>query len=263
VHSIRSAANPQFRRWLRIAGTPRAVREGGLTLAEGVHLAQAARDAGVAVEAILLRQGSAHAEVAAVVADLSAHVPRFELAATLYDRLAPVEQGLGLMLVLPLPRPQLPRAAPVDMLYLDGIQDPGNVGTLIRTAAAAGVRHVLASAGTAALWSPRVLRAGMGAHFRVGLHEHVAVESLPGALRGEWLLAVAHDAPSLWEARLDAPALGWIFGAEGSGPSAQARAMAQRRVRIPTGSAVESLNVAAAAAVCLFERCRQRALARD
>jgi TrmH family RNA methyltransferase len=117
---------------------------------------------------------------------------------------------------------------------------------------------VLASEGTAALWSPRVLRAGMGAHFRIGLHERVRPEQLPGVLAGAWIVAVAHGAPALWQAELRAPALGWIFGAEGNGPSAQSLAVAQRRVCIPTSAAVESLNVGAAAAVCLFERLRQR-----
>jgi TrmH family RNA methyltransferase len=144
------------------------------------------------------------------------------------------------------------------MVYLDGVQDPGNVGALIRTAAAAGVRHVLASEGTAALWSPRVLRAAMGAHFRIGLHERVTPAQLPGVLEGDWFAAVAHDGSALWQAPLIGPALGWIFGAEGCGPSAQALAVARRQVRINTATAVESLNVGAAAAVCLFERLRQR-----
>jgi len=259
VKSIESAANAQFRRWLRIAGMPRAARELGLTLAEGLHLAQAALAAGAAVEAIVLRRGADHPEIEALVAGFDPVLPRFELAPALYDRLAPVEHGVGLLLVLAPPAAEPPAALAADMLYLDGIQDPGNVGALIRTAAAAGVRHVLASAGTAALWSPRVLRAAMGAHFHIGLHEHVAVAQLPRVLDGPWLVAVAHEASALWELNLDAPALGWIFGAEGSGPSAAALALAQQRVRIPTSAAVESLNVAAAAAVCLFERCRQRA----
>lgn len=263
MRSITSADNPQFRRWLRIAGAPRAARADGLALAEGVHLAQAALSAGVPLQAIVLRRGAAHPEVEALLGAFAAEVPRFELGAALYDRLAPVEQGLGLMVVLPLPESVLPAAASADMVYLDGVQDPGNVGALIRTAAAAGVRHVLASEGTAALWSPRVLRAGMGAHFRLGLHERVRPEQLPAVLAGEWVAAVAHDAPTLWQARLDAPALGWIFGAEGSGPSTSALAQARSRVRIPASAAVESLNVAAAAAVCLFERVRLRTSLRE
>jgi TrmH family RNA methyltransferase len=260
LKAIASDANAHFKRWLRLAGTPRAVRASGQTLAEGMHLAQAALAAGAAVDEIVLRRGARAAQVQALVETFAPGIERYEVAARLYDRIAPVAPGSGLLLVLRVPETPLPQGRAADMLYLDGVQDPGNAGTLIRTAAAAGVRHVLASEGTAALWSPRVLRAGMGAHFHVGLHEHVAPELLAAVLDGEWVVAVAHDARAPWDTPLDAPALGWIFGAEGQGPSTQALAVARRRVRIPAAAAVESLNVAAAAAVCLFERVRQKGL---
>jgi TrmH family RNA methyltransferase len=260
VKAISSDANPAFRRWLRMAGMPRAVREEGQTLAEGLHLAQAALAAGVAVAAFLLRKGAAHPELEALLAQLDTMATGYELAPALYDRIAPVEQGAGLMLVLPLPATALPQAARCDMVYLDGVQDPGNAGALIRSAAAAGVRHVLAGPGTAALWAPRVLRAAMGAHFRLAIHERVTPAQLSQALDGPWFAAVAHAAPSLWAQALPAGPLGWIFGAEGSGPTAEALAACHQQVCIPTSAAVESLNVAAAAAICLFER-RRRSLA--
>lgn len=257
MKAITSEANAQFRRWLRLATVPRAIREEACTLAEGVHLAQAAGAAGVVPQAILLRQGMEHAEMRAALADFADTVPRFELAPALYDRIAPVEQGAGGMLVLPVPAATLPRAARGDMVYLDGIQDPGNAGALIRSAAAAGVQHVLAGTGTASLWSPRVLRAAMGAHWRLQVHERVAPGQLTEALDGPWIAAVAHGARSLWALELPQGPLGWIFGAEGAGPSEEALAVARHRAYIPTSSAVESLNVAAAAAVCLFERARR------
>ncbi|HYA65928.1 MAG TPA: RNA methyltransferase, partial [Burkholderiaceae bacterium] len=184
--------------------------------------------------------------------------PRYELGAGLYDRLAPVDSGAGLLLVLPIPDRALPRCLKSDVVYLDGVQDPGNVGAIIRTSAAAGIEHVFAAAGTASLWSPKVLRAGMGAHFRMGLHERVAPRQLAGVLDGIWIAAVAHEAPSLWEQSFPQGAVGWIFGAEGTGASSEALAASHGRVRIPTSGNVESLNVAAAAAVCLFERLRRR-----
>jgi TrmH family RNA methyltransferase len=253
---ISSEANPSFRRWLRIAGTPRVVREEGLTLAEGVHLAQAALAAGVPVAAVLLRKGARHGEIDAVMAQLDG-VAAYELSPALYDRIAPVEQGAGLMLALPLPEAQLPQCAQCDIVYLDGVQDPGNAGAVIRSAAAAGVRHVLAGPGTAALWAPRVLRAAMGAHFRLAVHERVPAANLPAVLDGPWIAAVAHDAPSLWTHDFSEGAIGWVFGAEGSGPSDDALAVSRHRVCIPTSTAVESLNVGAAAAICLFERLRR------
>lgn len=258
MKSITSDSNPGFRRWLRLAGSPRAAREHGETLAEGVHLAQCALQAGFPIRAAIACATGLAREAQEVFEQIDAAVPRYALARALYDRISPVEQGAGLLLVLGLPTAPLPARSASDMVYLDGVQDPGNVGTIIRTAAAAGVRHVLAAPGTAALWSPRVLRAGMGAHFRIGLHEHVTPEQLPAVLAGRWICATAHDAQSLWSTRLPDGALGWIFGAEGSGPSAAALEISSQRVRIPASSAVESLNVAAAAAVCLFETLRRR-----
>ena len=258
MKAIASEGNPAFRRWLRIASAPRAARALGHTLAEGIHLAQAAIAGAAAIDAVLIRRATRHPQIEPLLGQLPTSVPRYELSAALYDRLAPVEHGVGLLLVVRIPQSTLPQQAACDAVYLDGVQDPGNVGAVIRTAAAAGVGHVLAGVGTASLWSPKVLRAGMGAHFRIGLHERVTPEELPGVLDGIWVAAVAHDAPSLWDENIPARAVGWIFGAEGGGPSPRALAVSRGRVRIPTSASVESLNVAAAAAVCLFERVRRR-----
>lgn len=143
------------------------------------------------------------------------------------------------------------------MMYLDGVQDPGNAGTLLRTAAAAGIGDVLAGAATASLWSPKTLRAGQGAQFRLRLHEQVNPDALPSLLDGEWIGADARGGDSLWTALLPAGPVGWVFGGEGAGLSAAARSVCRRVISIPIDSAVESLNVAAAAAVCLFERRRR------
>jgi TrmH family RNA methyltransferase len=258
LRSIASSANPGFRAWLRLAEHPREARVQGRALAEGLHLAQAALDASVAIEAVLLRHGTAGAEVERLAeAAVAAGAAAFELAAPLYDRISPVEHGAGLMLVTAVPRHTLPDRAPRDMLYLDGVQDPGNVGTLLRTAAAAGIRDVIAGPATAALWAPKTLRAGQGAQFRLRLHEQVAAGSLAGLLDGDWIGADARGGEPLWSVPLPPGPVGWVFGAEGAGLSAAGRAACRRLVSIPIDSAVESLNVAAAAAVCLFERRRR------
>lgn len=258
MKAITSADNPRFRGWLRASSTPRTARAGGTTLAEGLHLAQAAIAANASIVEVLVRRGTPVEDVDAAFQDVPGSVPRYELAAALYDRISPVEHGAGLMLVVQVPDVPAPERVREDLVYLDGIQDPGNVGAILRTAAAAGVRRVLASPGTAALWAPRVLRAAMGAHFRLCLHENVEAASLPTILDGTWMAAVAHGAPSLWQAQLGEGAIGWVFGGEGRGPSAQALAACARTVTIPASDAVESLNVAAAAAICLFEVKRRR-----
>jgi TrmH family RNA methyltransferase len=255
---VTSSSNPSFRAWLRLATHPRAVADQGRSLAEGLHLAQAARASSLRVEAVLIRRGRRNAD-ADRFAELFAAEGAFgfELAAELYDRLSPVVHGAGLMLVVPVTRWPRPARAAHDLLYLDGVQDPGNAGTLLRTAAAAGVSEVLAGPSTAALWAPKTLRAGQGAHFRLRLHEGVPAGLLPELLDGPWIGADARGGEPLWSAALPAGAVGWVFGGEGAGLSDAALDVCGQRVVIPVDSGVDSLNVGAAAAICLFERRRR------
>ena len=254
---LTSEANTLFRRWLRLAVEPRAVRELGQTLAEGLHLAQAVAQSRWPVAAALVRRGAHQATIERALGWLPAHTECYQLAATLYDRISPVERGAGLTLVLPVRAEPLPVASGEDLIYLDGIQDPANVGALLRAACAAGVGHALCGPATAAAWSPKALRAAMGAHFRMKISESVTPESLGGALAGTWIGAVVQDAPSLWTCDIPARPVGWAFGSEGAGLSAPVLAQCALRVQIPMSRDVESLNVAAAAAVCLFERRRR------
>ncbi len=253
---IESAANPRYREWLKLAGQPRQVRAQRRTLAEGVHLAQAWLAARAPIEAVLLRAGVGSAERDALLPALQSRAPLFELSAALFDALGLVERGVGLALVVPVPAEDGDAAvAAGDALYLDGVQDPGNVGALLRVAAAAGVTRVLASSQTAALWAPKVLRAAQGAHLALALHESVAAADL-GRWAPHWIGTALHGEP-LWRAEWPSGPIGWIVGAEGLGMSAAARAACTQQVRIPMAAGVESLNVAAAAAVCLFERQRR------
>jgi len=157
------------------------------------------------------------------------------------------------------PRPTLPDRLVDDAVYLDRVQDPGNVGTVLRTCAAVGVRRVITSPGTAFCWSPKVLRAAMGAHFHLDIHEGVPPSELLARLAVE-AVATTADAPAgLWQADLRGPRV-WLLGNEGQGlEAALLAAPGVRRVSIPQSEAVESLNVGVAAAVCLYEQLRQRA----
>ena len=141
---------------------------------------------------------------------------------------------------------------------LDRVQDPGNVGAILRSAAAFGFTQVLALEGSAALWSPKVLRAGMGAHFGLRLVEGADA----GALDELELPAIAtssHAARALHEAALPWPCA-WVLGHEGQGVSAELERRCSLTLRIAQPGGEESLNVAAAAAVCLYESARQRLL---
>jgi RNA methyltransferase, TrmH family len=145
-----------------------------------------------------------------------------------------------------------------DVLVLDRIQDAGNVGAMLRTAAAAGFVDVVAISGCAHLWSSKVLRAGMGAHRTLRLHEGWSTEQAIERITAPFILASADGKTPLYilGQQLRQP-VAWVFGSEGQGIS-HGFLMHGKAVSIPMHSAVESLNVATAAAVCLFETVRVR-----
>jgi TrmH family RNA methyltransferase len=141
---------------------------------------------------------------------------------------------------------------------IEDLQDPGNLGSILRSAAAAAVPHVLLSKHSVHAWSPRVLRAAMGAHFLLRIHEGVDLAAAARAYEGR-IIATAQRAPrTLFEEDLSGQ-VALVFGNEGGGISERLLAAAHAVVAIPMPGNTESLNVAAAAAVCLFERVRQLA----
>lgn len=146
-------------------------------------------------------------------------------------------------------------------MVLENIQDSGNIGTILRSAAAAGVVQIVLSKGCADVWSPKVLRAGMGAHFLLKIHERVDLLAWRESFLGSVLVTALtkKNNVSLYDKQLDLTrSVAWVFGNEGSGVSADMLAQASAAVRIPMLGATESLNVAMAATICLFEQMRER-----
>lgn len=260
---IESEANARFKRWKKLARDARAVRREGATLMEGIHLMQVALASDADVRAVLLDAVRATDEAAALARALceKSGARCYALSPSLYDQLSPVEHGAGVMCETVVPgAPEDDAWTAADALYLDGVQDAGNAGTLIRTAVAAGVRVVAASPAAATLWSPKVMRAGMGAHFGAVFIENMTPEAFRRAYRGRIYAADARGGEDLFSAS-DEIAEGpvcWLMGAEGPGVSDAGLAAADRRFYIPIEAACESLNVGAAAAVCLFDTRRRR-----
>lgn len=193
------------------------------------------------------------------MATLAAQASWLVLDDRLFDQLDIMPSPSPMLAVVETPRPALLASGPDhDLVILDRIQDPGNVGTILRTAAAAGIRTVLTTAGTAACWAPKVLRAGMGGHFVLDIHENIPLDQLKAQV-GALPLAgtVLQDGQSLYATDLRQP-LAWVFGNEGEGIDPELQAQLGCRLTIPQDPGVESLNVAASAAVCLFEQRRQR-----
>lgn len=154
---------------------------------------------------------------------------------------------MGFVMALPVAAQLQPAAASV---ILDRVQDAGNVGSILRSAAAFGFSQVIAVKGTAALWSPKVLRAGMGAHFALQLVEGVELQALDG-LSVPIVVTSSHQGGFLHQQKLPMPCA-WAMGHEGQGVSDLLMARSAMKVRIHQPGGEESLNVAAAAAICLY-----------
>lgn len=251
---ITSRDNPFFKKLRRLAESGRERRKSGRTLLDGVHLVQAYEAACGPVEQLVVGESAlAGGEIAAFVAGRDYLV----LADSLLRELGLVETPSGLLALVATPAARVAVDPEKDAVLLDAVQDPGNLGAILRTAAAAGVGQALLGPGCAAAWSPKVLRAGQGAHFALAIHEDVELLPFLAAYRGTTAVTCLEAATPLHEAVWAAP-VAWIFGSEGRGVSRELIAAARLRVRIPMPGAVESLNVGAAAAICLFETLRRR-----
>jgi len=250
---IVSRDNPLIKDLKRLAQDGGAGRKQGRVWVEGDHLCRAALARGIRPQLAVFAQSfwpSAPAQFAraavknVVVGDaLMAHISAL-----------PSPAPMAFVLDLPAAPALLPDAPTV---VLDRVQDAGNAGSILRSAAAFGFGQVAALKGTVLLWSPKVLRAGMGAHFGLRLVEGLAVEDL-AALRLPLLTTSSHQGEPLHRARLPWPCA-WALGHEGQGVQAELAARAALALRIEQPGGEESLNVAAAAAICLHASAAGRA----
>lgn len=252
---ISSRDNPAVKALAKLAGS--AGKRGAPVLLDGVHLCQAwLQHHGAPDQAVFDVERLSQPDIAALVAAVP-DARCLALDARLMQSVASVESGQGVAFVVTPPVPELPADVRENCVLFDRIQDPGNVGTLLRTCAAAGVKRVFLATGTAAAWSPKVVRSGQGAHFALAIHEHVDLAGLLSRLRVPLVATALDGAQDLYDGNLPAQCA-WVFGHEGQGVAAGLLAAAGLKVRIPHDmAAVESLNVGAAAAICLFEQRRQ------
>ena len=258
VKQIVSRDNAQFRRFRRLAHSAKDRRGDGLMLLDGVHLL----DAYVSVygaDALRLVARASSVDRVEVAERLAAARDAVVLSDALFDEISPVETPTGLLAEAPIPKPGPAAGTDRDRftLLLDGLQDPGNLGAVLRSAAAAGGREVFLSARCADPWSPKCLRAGMGAHFHLVIHDRMDLLDAARGLPGRLLAADSHGERSLFKVDL-AGEVAFIIGGEGAGISRALCALASERVRIPMATGIESLNAAAAATLLFYEWRRQR-----
>ena len=177
-------------------------------------------------------------------------VPAVMLADSLFGSISDVETPQGIAAEIAIPEEA--EGDGTATVFLEGVQDPSNVGAIIRSAAAFGIGRVLLDRDCADAWSPKALRAGMGGQFALRVYETGRLAAHMDTFKGTLACAVPRGGMPLRGAPLAGP-VGWIFGAEGRGLREETQRKAALRVTIPMADGTESLNVAAAAAICLYE----------
>lgn len=254
---IQSRDNSVFKALHKLASSARHRSKAGQTLLDGTHLLAAALDAGVIPCQILLNAAALRDdEIARLLARMQ-DVPVTQLDDKLFAELSELKSPTGILALIDLPQPEIRASNLRFALFLENIQDPGNLGSMLRSAAAAGCDAVFLSEGCADAWSPKVLRAAMGGHFCMDIHEGQDLLRVACDFSGKRLATMLQAAGSLYECDLTGN-VAFMMGNEGAGLSEALRSLATHTVTIPMPGAVESLNVAAATAVCLFEAVRQR-----
>ena len=262
LHRIQSTQNEQLKHLAKLLNQAKYRREQQQTVLEGIHLLTAYLDAdNPFLEHIYIPE---HIFGLPEITDILPRIPQHCISIVsngLLKKISSLNNADDVMTLIRLPHDKkLPETG--DCVVLDNVQDSGNVGTVLRSAAASGITQVILGKGCADAFSPKVLRAGMGAHFLLQIYEHVSLSHWCQTYRHRLLATAlsAHNPFSLYELDLNEPTA-WIFGNEGAGISSELIALSHATVKIPMQGAIESLNIAQAATVCLFEQMRQRILA--
>lgn len=256
---ITSPQNPKIKLVRALLGRPKERREAGAFVVEGVRLVEEAETRGWSFQ-FALYDGSLNERGSSLVEHLLARgIEVEEVSKHLMKSLSDTETPQGILAVLELS--QLP--IPDDQNFVlipDQIRDPGNLGTLLRTAAAAGVQAVFLPPETTDAFAPKVVRSGMGAHFRLPIRT-MKWEKIRRETNDLQVYLADMDGTSCWETDLRGP-LVLIVGSEAEGASEEARELATQKISIPMSGNVESLNAGVAGSVLMFEVVRQRSYVR-
>lgn len=258
--TIASIHNAQLKHLSKLVHHSKHRRTQGQAVLEGIHLLDAYLNSGyLPIQVYVPETRLADQEIQALLSRLPENHISI-VAGNLLGKIGSLEVANEIMSLILLPT-DIKQPENGDCVVLDCVQDPGNIGTVLRSAAASGIRQIVLGQGCADAFSPKVLRAGMGAHFLLDICERVDLVAWLSAYQGCSLATTLNHARphSLYELDLRMPCA-WLFGNEGNGLSAPLLEAADCGVHIPMPGATESLNIAMAATVCLFEQMRQRLL---
>ncbi|HEX2650981.1 MAG TPA: RNA methyltransferase [Burkholderiales bacterium] len=253
--ALTSRQNKLVQRWRELSLEGKARKRERAALLEGAHLVTAALNAGVPVRQLILSpKGQGKPEHASAVR----HFGRDPLVVSdsVFGFISDTESPAGIAAEIEIPAAKPDLAASAGCIFLESVQDPGNVGGILRSAAAFGIRDAVLGQGCADPWSPKALRAAMGAHFSLRIAPDADLEKVVGTFGGTLVCTAPREGTPIAQAELPAR-IGWIFGTEGKGVTRSLAARAALKVTIPMAGLAESLNVGAAAAICFYEASRR------
>jgi|WetSurMetagenome_2_1015567.scaffolds.fasta_scaffold01410_9 RNA methyltransferase, TrmH family len=257
IKRISSRDNPFYKSLHKLASSARERRAAQQTLLDGAHLLRAFLDTGSKPECLLVNEsGLQNGEIAALL-EACGDVPQTQLDDALFVQLSELKTPNGLLALVGIPPAHVEIKHSQFALLLEDIQDPGNLGSILRSASGAGCDAVFLSSGCADAWSPKVLRAGMGGHFALSITESADLTEIAAEFTGKIMAASLQADRSLYDSDLRGK-LAFAIGNEGAGLSTALLEVVQQHFIIPMPGKIESLNAAAATAVCLFEAVRQR-----
>ena len=256
---ISSTHNPKLKLIRALQGRTKERRAAGAFLAEGIRLVEEAVNSNWPIRFVLFDETLNERGISQVTGLRSRGVDVEEIPTSLMRSLSETESPQGMLAVLELTHLQIP-TSPNFVLIPDQIRDPGNLGTLLRTAAAAGVQAVLLPPETTDAFAPKVVRSGMGAHFRLPIVSMGWDEIQHFCqVAGQQIYLAEMEGRSCWEADLRQP-LALVIGGEADGASESARKLANEKIAIPMSQNIESLNAGVAGSVLMFEVVRQRSM---
>lgn len=254
-NKITSKDNSKFKHVRQLLENSSYRKKSQQTVLEGTHLIQSCLQSNICPTQIWVSETALQHEEVNQLLQNKQDITVFEIEDKLYKQLRSLGQGIDILAVINQPKPNLSTIT-TDSLILNDVQDTGNVGTLIRTAAAIGIQHILCTTGTASVWSPKCLRAGMGAHFSVAIYENIALDDLIETIQTPLFATSSHTQNIIYHQDLS-QSLAWVMGNEGQGVCEELMAHAHK-IALPQPNGQESLNVAIAGSLCMYEMLRQR-----
>jgi TrmH family RNA methyltransferase len=248
---ISSRGNQHFKHLKKLNESPRYRHEVQQTILDGMHLIESYAERFGSPDSIALIEGGHIDQIASY---LNENTQVLEFPAGLFSEIAPVISPTGILASINIPHLEPPKKQNC-ILLLEDIQDPGNLGSILRSASASGVDLVFLSDHCADLWSPKVLRGGQGAHFHLPCIEKANFSDITKTFTGK-IFATTLSGKSIFQEDLKGP-VAFIFGNEGNGIHSETMRLTSHSIHIPMGKGIESLNVSAAVSVCLYEKYRQ------